>query len=469
MVVIGSMQDHGCVPMTELDRQIANASRMRPLRTSRLLVLLIAATIADRPSAAGYGRKPHGGGIEASVIVPSMLLPGGVPLGGLSDLARDPALDDESRGMWAVTDRGPNGIVEADGGTRRTLLHPDFSPCLVLLSLPIGNSEIGIHQVLPLRGRSGRPCSGRANGVGQDAPIRDSVGKSPLPPDPLGVDPEGVVRLADGTFWIAEEYRPSLLKVAGDGTVLARFIPEGESLPGADTDVRAVLPRHYACRRDNRGFEALAATPDGGRLWALLQSPLDNPGPKAAVKTGNVRLLGFDPMAGRAVAEHVYRLGDPRDANYLRRGCPPADGKLCAMASLGAELLLVLEQDDDGLARLYAVDLAKATDTLRWHASDDDARILEQVRDLEAAGIAPVGKELIADLTPLRAAMAAEADAASDARHGPLKLEGLAVLDERHVVVVNDNDFGVQNKGGPARRTCLWTIRLDRPLPGSIR
>lgn len=395
-----------------------------------------------------------------------MLLPGGVPLGGLSDLAHDAARDDETGVMWAVTDRGPNGTVEADGRTWRTLLHPEFSPCLVRLSLRVRGGDVSVERVVPLHGRSGRPCSGRINGTGRDSPIRDSSGASSLPPDPLGVDPEGVVRLPDGTFWIAEEYRPSLLKVAADGTVLARFIPEGESLPGADTEVCAVLPRHYACRRDNRGFEALAVAPDGGRLWALLQSPLENPGPKAAVKTGNVRLLAFDPVVGRAVAEHVYRLGDPRDADYLRRGCPPADGKLCAMAPLGSELLLVLEQDDDGLARLYAVDLAGATDTLRWQAPGDDARTLEQVRDLEAAGIAPVRKELVADLTRLRAAMAAEADDSADARHGPLKLEGLAVLDERHVVIVNDNDFGVQGKDGTARRTCLWTIELARPLPG---
>ena len=41
-----------------------------------------------------------------------------------------------------------------------------------------------------------------------------------LAPDPGGVDPEALVRLADGTFWVGEEYGPSLLRVAADGRIL---------------------------------------------------------------------------------------------------------------------------------------------------------------------------------------------------------------------------------------------------------
>lgn len=242
MVVIGPMQDHGAVSVIHHARRLSKNFRTWPWASgiAWLLVVLIAA----EPAAAGERRSRRerdGGRIEASGVVPSMLLPGGVPLGGLSDLAHDPARDDETRVMWAVTDRGPNGTVEADGRTWRTLLHPEFSPCLVRLSLRVRGGDVSVERVVPLHGRSGRPCSGRINGAGRDSPIRDSSGASSLPPDPLGVDPEGVVRLPDGTFWIAEEYRPSLLKVAADGTVLARFIPEGESLPGADTEVRAVV------------------------------------------------------------------------------------------------------------------------------------------------------------------------------------------------------------------------------------
>jgi len=243
------------------------------------------------------------------------------------------------------------------------------------------------------------------------------------------------VQLADGMLWIAEEYGPSLLKVGPDG------------------------------RHDNRGFEALAATPDGTRLWVLLQSPLDNPTCKAAKKTGNVRLLGFDPIAGTPAAEHVYRLGDPTDPRYFTKGAPPDDGKLCAMAALGDDGLLVLEQDDTGLARLYAASLTGATDTLARPDAGSEGMTLEQIRDLPAAGIVPVAKRLVGDLTTLRETMAAQADGGR-VRHGALKLEGLAVVDERHVLVANDDDFGVHGSGPERRRSFLRLVELGEALSG---
>jgi hypothetical protein len=176
-----------------------------------------------------------------------------------------------------------------------------------------------------------------------------------------------------------------------------------------------------------------------------------------------VRLLAFDPRAGRPAAEHVYRLGDPAAEGYLTRGAAPDDGKLCAMAALDDTTLLVLEQDDGGLARLYVASLSDATDTLGWKPSGGGA--LEETADLEAAGITPVRKQLVADLGPLRKKMTKQADG-GEKGGGPLKLEGLAVVDSRHVLIVNDNDFGVDGSGSRPRASLLWMIELDRSLPG---
>jgi len=295
-----------------------------------------------------------------------------VRLGGLSDLTA-------ARGYgpgrwWAVTDRGPNGVVERDGEKLRTLLAPEFAPALVLLHVEAegdahradggGIAPIAVERVVPLAGPEGKPLAGLPTGGPGHLPVLTADGSTELPPDPDGVDTEGVVQLADGMLWIAEEYGPSLLKVGPDGRAIERHVPAGTGNTAALVPQRETLPAAYALRHDNRGFEALAATPDGTRLWVLLQSPLDNSTRKAAKKTGNVRLLGFDPIAGTPAAEHVYRLGDPTDPRYFTKGAPPDDGKLCAMAALGDDGLLVLEQDDTGLARLYAVSLTGATDTL---------------------------------------------------------------------------------------------------------
>lgn len=397
-----------------------------------------------------------------SLTVPDHELSEGVAVGGLSDLTLAAG---HARGsaLWTLTDRGPNGSLQRQGKKVRTLLSPGFVPCLVLLRIAGDEARsLTVERMVPLVAADGKPLSGRPL-AGRDDPVFGADGASEVPCDARGVDPEAVVSMADGTFWIGEEYGPSLLHVSAAGRVLGRFMPEGAAAAEDGAEVVRSLPAVYGRRRENRGFEALAAAGDGSRLWALLQSPLDNPGPKAGRKTGNVRLLAFDPRQGRPVAEHVYRLGDPMDEAYLRGGAVPDDGKLCAMAALDNATLLVLEQDDDGLARLYVTSLTGATDTLggKPSAADD----LEEVRDLVGAGISPVRKTLAADLGGLRRTMKKQADG-GEKQGGPLKLEGLAVVDGRHVLLIDDNDFSVVGADPRSRATMLWMVELEKPLPG---
>jgi hypothetical protein len=395
-------------------------------------------------------------------------LSAGVLLGGLSDLA---VVRDEAGALaaWTLTDRGPNGMAGAGEAKRRTLLAPSFVPTVVRLRLPAAG-EATVETLLPLAGAGGTPFSGRPNGAGRDEPILDAAGEAALAADPNGVDPEGLVVMPDGSFWVCEEYRPSLLRVSAEGRVLERHVPDGVTLAGADTTVVADIPAAYGDRRDNRGFEGLALSADGERLYLLVQSPLDHPEKKAAKKTGNVRLLVASGTTGRPVAEHVYRLGDPADPDYATKGAPPDDGKLCCLATLADGTLLVLEQDDTGLARLYQADPAAATDTLpRTLAAQDStssAEPLETIRDLAAAGIAPLAKRLVADLGPLVPQLRQDAFGGDGSGGGAsLKLEGLAVLDDRRIVLVNDNDFGVPDPRSPPPRSCLWVIELASPLP----
>jgi len=399
--------------------------------------------------------------IDLVAVVAASTMPdsaGGGPLGGLSDLAVMEQRDRDHVTVVAITDRGPNGTADVGGVTRRTLLEPAFVPSLVCVELDLSarGAEVAPAQVMPLVGLSGTPANGRPNGVGADEPMLEADGRSPLAASPDGVDTEGLVPCDDG-FWACEEYRPSLLRIGRDGRIRERHVPRGARLAAADTRVLDDLPAAYADRWDNRGFEALAISPDRRRLFALLQSPLDHPAAGAARDTGNVRLLVCDAATGGPVAEHVYRLGDPEDAGYGRTGCPPDDGKLCAMAAIGDGVLLVLEQGDGGVARLYRVELAAATDTLGRGAP------VEPVHDLAAAGVAPVGKRLVADLGPHLRPMRRDVLGGDGA--GAIKLEGLAVIDGDRLLLVNDDDFGVRKGAeGPRPRTCLWLVTLGEPL-----
>jgi hypothetical protein len=439
----------------------ARQRRREPWRAARLVACAVVVASAGQPAAAVT--EPA---IVATHVVPEQPLPGaaGVALGGLSDLYVTSA-GAEGIVAWTLTDRGPNGISPGSP-KRRTLLVADFAPALIRLRVPAAGIPT-VEAMLPLAGASGHPFSGRPNGVGRDEPILDAATGEEVAADPDGVDTEGLVVLPDQTFWACEEYRPSLLRVSPEGRVVERHVPEGIDLAGADTRVIADLPAAYGKRRDNRGFEGLALSPDKKRLFAILQSPLDHPAKKAGKQTGNVRLLVADAATGTPVAEHLYRLGDPADPRWATAGAPPADGKLCCLAALADGTLAVLEQDDTGLLRLYHADPRSATDTLPGTRRGDGA-VLETIVDLTAAKLTPVAKTLLADLGPLVPRLRQDVFGAEGSGHGgpKLKIEGLAVLDANRVLLVNDNDFAVpEGTGTEPAKTCLWVVGLPAPLP----
>ena len=389
--------------------------------------------------------------------------PGGFRLGGMSDLVPAPGSGAGELAFWGLTDRGPNGTVtepavgDAPPRTRRTLPLPRFAPLLVHLSVPAGAGEgeatARLLATLPLSTPGGAPVSGRPAAPHPRAkPIVDPTTLEPVPFDPDGFDPEGLARSPDGRFWIAEEYLPSIAEVDSTGRLRRRFVPRGMALAGASCPVVDSLPADLVRRRDNRGFESLALSPDGSRLFALLQSPLDPEEPAAGTQARapdlDVPIVVLDPATGRTLGEHAYRLGSG-DAETCDWCVAAADGKISAVAALGDRTLLVLEQSDTDL-RLYRARLPEA----------------------DAGPRRRVEKTLVADLSPLAATFQAAVVPGTTAppqRLSELKFEGMALLGPDRVAIVNDNDFDIAADGGgpaspPARRTCVWVLRLAAPV-----
>jgi hypothetical protein len=71
----------------------------------------------------------------------------------------------------------------------------------------------------------------------------------PLQTDADGVDPEGLAVLADGTFWISDEYGPYLLHVDSSGREIERLSPFRRNQRGH------ALPSVLSRRRPNYGIE----------------------------------------------------------------------------------------------------------------------------------------------------------------------------------------------------------------------
>ena len=397
-----------------------------------------------------------------------------VALGGISDVTVEKVVNDDGQiVVRLLTDRGPSRKIETVNGKQRLFLNPSFVPTVLIFDVSgcqldkthgrPENLNVELQSKFSLQSPSGKVITGRSNGLEGDDSIANPSAEGLLAPDVNGIDPEGCALLADGTFWLSEEYRPSLLCCEADGTVTKRFIPEGVKLPARDVQLFENLPAHYAERRPNRGFESLALSPDESTIWALMQSPFDD---EAAERSGNVRLLGFDVENEKPIHEYVYRLGDPAAADFATGGVVPDDGKLCAMASIGPKTLLVLEQSDDGDAKLYRCEVGKATNVL------GDDRNLDGIRDLAQAGVKPIKKTLVADLASLLPSFASDITAGQwqpdvGEQVAGLKLEGLAVLDSKHVIIVNDNDFNVDSlfdENEMRRRSCMWVLLLPQSL-----
>ncbi len=358
-----------------------------------------------------------------------------IDLGGFSGLYFTEETS-EAITFLAVPDRGPNGSEVVQGA--RTFNLPDYQAQIVELTLDksTGVVEIG-EQLLLTREDGTTPITGLPNIEGFDEIPVDAAG-NPLPFDEFGADMEGIVRDTDGTFWTVDEYRPAIYHFDTDGSLIDRFVAEGTSLLGdvpqpEGTFGSETLPEDYADRRPNRGFEAVAADLEARKLYAFIQTPLANPDRDASDNSDVIRILELDMDTGLPSAEYVYLLEDPG----IRPG-GRVDKIGDAVFNPETGTIYAIERDAnfdaEATKNIFEIDLSGATNVL---GTDFGGETLEQqsADDLEDAGIVPVFKVKTANLPQL-------GYTPSD------KPEGLALLPDGSLAVLNDNDFGIEDSTG---------------------
>ncbi|MFE2265098.1 esterase-like activity of phytase family protein [Streptomyces griseosporeus] len=360
------------------------------------------------------------------------LLPGtvgddrGVDLGGIGSDMYPAGAPGE---FWTVTDRGPNGQIKVDGSKRRTFPVPGFDPAIVRIR--VTGDTVRVVKAVPITTSSGKPVSGLPNQPGRDEAPYSYDARTPLSYDPDGLDTEGIVRAQDGSFWLVDEYGPSLVHVSARGQVLTRYVPKGLHLTGADYPVVEALPAVLLHRKINRGFEGLAQLP-GGDLVMALQSPLSLPDANAGNSSRNTRLLRFSPKKRAVTAEYVYRFDpvgvvDPGEDDT-------SELKISSVVAVGGDRLLV-EERTDRTARLQLVRLDRAANVLGGRWDDDTASpSLEQLDDPTGAGVPVLAKRLVLDLGRVGGV--------------PGKIEGIARVDRHTLALINDNDFGMTDGTG---------------------
>lgn len=398
-----------------------------------------------------------------------------VMLGGFSGLYFDPTeSSSDEMVFYAIPDRGPNGdavgrgnVTPASESNLRPFKLPDYQGRFVKFSINRNSGDIQLLEQVLLTQKDGKtPITGRGNIPGWDeTPVTyadantqwanedfvDGNGQAyhQLNFDPYGGDFEGILRDSNGDFWMCDEYRPAIYQFSPDGQLKERYVPRGTSTLGSTPQPAGfygseTLPEVYSKRRANRGFEAIALDTDTGILYAFIQTPLYNPNSSTRNQSDVIRVLGINPADGMPVSEYVYLLERNRnDGLSLGRV-----DKIGDAVYVGNGQFMILERDSSvpgqnkGKKYVFKFDLKGATNilgtalSLKTESTGPNDKTLEMMTadDLWAAGITPVTKTKVVNLPSI-------GYLPSD------KPEGIALLPNGSIAVINDNDFGLAGAG----------------------
>jgi endonuclease/exonuclease/phosphatase family metal-dependent hydrolase len=236
------------------------------------------------------------------------------------------------------------------------------------------------------------------------------------------IDPEALALSGGGTLYLASEGVPH----RGIDPLVGRFALDG-SLDGTQDLPEHFLPDAGGTRgvRDNLGFEGLAVSPDGSRLFVAAENALLQDGPAADIGVGSpTRLLMVDLSSGRLVGEYLYEVGpvpdEPRPASAFRTN------GISEILALDNHRLLVLERSFSvgvgNTVRIYLVDLEGA-------ANIGD---LDSIRGADGTIPVALAKTLVADIGELGVE--------------PDNIEGMAMGREladgrRLLALISDNNF----------------------------
>lgn len=301
------------------------------------------------------------------------------------------------------------------------------------------------------------------NFIGSSAAFDPNALNDPL--KTLRFDPEGVRRGKTGTVFVSDEYGPYIYEFDKNGKLIRsikvpdKFLIQNPSATGANElpSPPAPAPGNTSGRQANRGMEGLAITPDGSKLFGIMQSPLIQDGAlnDSNQRRGiNTRILELDLKTGNT-KEYLYQLSNRSNG-------------VNEILTINDHEFLVIERDGNpgseaAFKQIFRIDITGATDisniTLPQTGTPD--------------GLTPVSKGATAFIDLLDPAFGLAGP------NFPEKIEGLAfgpdLEDGRHLLLVtSDNDF-FQNQA-----STFYAFAIDRgdlpnlqqqvfvPLPASF-
>lgn len=414
--------------------------------------------------------------LRSDLIDVNTALPFEVRNGGFgSAMTKDPKSINR---FYALTDRGPNATFTGAYGKGKKFPAPDYTPRIglfevgisgeislvktTLLKRPDGSLITGLPNTSALGGTGETPYNADGSPVLVDGSLAYDETSNPIKLDDYGLDPEGLVVLSDGSFWVSDEYGPHMVHFDAEGKEIDRI----NAFP-ADDRVTHFLPEEFSHRRANRGMEGLSITPDEKTLVGIMQSTMYLP--NSSVKNLDItRIVTIDIDSGE-VHQYLYKQEKAQNSNS-------------EISALSATEFLVIERDGsflyggpngvdaatpDAMKHVYRIDLSTGTDlesiTNSGSLIQDDKLGLtinsktleEQVladgdwSTLTTNNIVPVEKSLVID-------MVAEVNYPHD------KMEGLWVINDKFLGVLNDDDFATwSTSSGDLEQKMLDTNTID--------
>ncbi|MBD2776614.1 esterase-like activity of phytase family protein [Iningainema tapete] len=364
-------------------------------------------------------------------------------LGFFSDLYYDRS----NNVYYGLSDRGPGGgVISYD--TRVQKFSVDVDPNTgAIANFKVLETILFTKDGQPFNGLNPRLLNGNAGVLGQS------------------FDPEGFAVAPNGNFYVSDEYGPSVYEFSPTGSFLRAFATPENLIPKTGNSPNFVdgSPTITTGRQDNRGFEGLTTSPDGSKLYAVLQDPLVEEGSPDGRRSRNVRLVEFDTVTGQNTAQYIYQLESLTEINNRIPGTDDDFGQnsqgrnigLSAITFLNDQEFLVLERDNRGFGvdalnglvddatatpppvsskRLFKINLTGATDV--------SGISLATTNDLPA-GVNPVSKSLFLDI-----AQALSPENPGDWTKIGEKMEGVAIAQQLNdgsyaLLIGTDNDYSV--------------------------
>ncbi|CAH9065995.1 hypothetical protein PSECIP111951_03480 [Pseudoalteromonas holothuriae] len=364
--------------------------------------------------------------------------------------------------FYALTDRGPNATFTGEQGKGKTFPTPDYTPRIGLFEVQATGSIKLVKNIL-LKDKAGSVISGLPNssalgGTGETPydvkgeVIRLDMSKpydketNPIRIDDYGLDAEGLVAMNDGSFWVSDEYGPHMVHYSADGTELARINPFSNDTRNVHT-----LPAEFGNRWANRGMEGLTITPDEKTLVGIMQSSLDNPSKN---RTNLTRIVTVNIETG-TTAQYLYKQEQGSNSNS-------------AIKALSNTQFLVIERDgkfynrdNSAMKRVYKIDISNATNlenvANNEQLTQDDAlglmiagETLEQIINNNAVNgdYTPGWEKLESNNIVPAQKVSLVVDMISEVAYPHDKMEGLWLIDNTRLGVINDDDFATWSSSG---------------------